>query len=362
MECISLKRVDELEIPMFCVECGKEEIYKNGICLNCYVQNTHFTFGPEIIDIIACSVCEGYKHKNNWFDESLEQAIRRHIKEVFTFSHELNEIKIDLMYDDTKKIIECTVEITGVINDKKILEKHTVVIRIKKTVCDVCSKQSGGYYEAVLQIRAENRTPSKKELALINQTVEAVITEHQSKGNRTLFIADTAKERGGIDYYISEKGSAYTIAKKIQEKYGGIIKQSSTNIGMKDSRQIYRMTYLIRLPSYQVGNFIEYNNSFYFITSISSVKVHVLELNSWSEQVVDGKNLQKVRVIGSFDRIKEMILVSQSTDEVQLMDPKNYKIFDIKKPMNVTFHKKSVSTALLDDYVYLLPEKIKIDK
>jgi nonsense-mediated mRNA decay protein 3 len=347
---------------MFCVECGKEEIYKNGICLECYVKNTQFTYGPEIIDISACSLCLSYKHKNNWFDESLDDAITRQIKELFTFSNELNEIKIDLMYDDTKKNFDCSIEITGVINDKKILEKHVVAVRIKKTVCDVCSKQSGGYYEAVLQIRAENRTPSKKELTLINETVESVVNEYHSKGNRSLFITDTAKERGGIDYYISEKGSAYTIAKKIQEKHGGIIKQSSTNIGMKDSRQIFRMTYLIRLPSYRAGEFIEYNTYFYFITSISSSKVHVLELNSWSEQVLDAKNLQKVRVIGGYDLIKEMILVSQSTDEVQVMDPKNYKIFDIKKPMNVTFHKKSVSAAFLDDYIYLLPEKIKINK
>lgn len=347
---------------MFCVECGKQEIYKNGICLSCYIKNSHFTGGPEIIDIIACSMCSGFKHKNNWFDESLEQAIRRHVKEVFTFSNEIKEITIDLSYDDSKKVIECLIDISGLIHNSSISEKHTVTVRIKKTVCDVCSKQSGGYYEAVLQIRAENRTPSENELALIDETVERVVQEFQQKGNRTLFISDTAKERGGIDYYISEKGSAYSIAKKIQERFGGVIKQSSTNIGMKDSRQVYRMTYLIRLPSYRVGDFIEYNNSFFYITSIRSVKVHLLELSSWSEQVIDGKNLQKVRVIGGSERIKEMILVSQSDDEVQLMDPKNYKIFDIKKPMNIMFHKNYVSTAFLDDYVYLLPEKNTMDK
>ena len=71
-----------------------------------------------------------------------------------------------------------------------------------------------------------------------------------------MFITDFAEERGGIDFYLSEKGSAYTIAKKLQERFGGEIKQSSKNVGMKDSRQIFRMTCLIRLPAYRKGDFI----------------------------------------------------------------------------------------------------------
>ncbi|MFO7677890.1 MAG: NMD3-related protein [Thermoplasmatota archaeon] len=347
---------------MFCVECGQKEIFKDGVCINCYVNNKTFTKGPELIDIIQCSNCSAYKYKNTWLEESLDEVIKRHLKDAFTIDYQLQQIEIRLMYDEVKKNIDCVVEISGVIDGIKIVEKHHVLVRIKRVVCDVCSKQSGGYYEAVLQVRAENRTPSKGELEIINDFVLELVAGFQKKGNRALFIADASKERGGIDYYLSEKGSAFSIAKKIQERYGGILKQSSTNIGMKDSRQIYRMTYLIRLPAYRSGDFIEYNNSIFYISSISSSKVHVIDLKTWSEQIIDAKNLQKVRVLGGPEYKKEMIVISQTSDEIQVMDPHSYKILDITKPKNMLFDKKYVSIVVLEDALFLFPEKNTIDK
>ena len=56
--------------------------------------------------------------------------------------------------------------------------------------------------------------------------------------------------------------------KKILEQFGGEIKQSSSNVGMKDGRQMYRMSYSIRLPYFQRGDFISFDDLFYYISSI----------------------------------------------------------------------------------------------
>jgi len=236
------------------------------------------------------------------------------------------------------------------------------MVRIKKTVCDVCSKRFGGYFEAVLQLRAEKRKPSRDELQEIRNTIETFVQNLQERGFRGLFITDVIDEKGGIDFYLSEKGSAHNIAKKIQEIYGGEIKQSSSNAGMKDSRQIFRMTYLVRLPAYRKGDFLSYNNMFYTISSINKNKVHVIDLLNWSERVFDGKDLQKIHIFGGSELIKEMILISQSKDEVQLMDQKNYKTFDVRKPKEVSFNHKTIKVVILEDIMYLYPEKNTTNK
>jgi len=342
---------------MFCVECGKEEIFKDGVCISCYLKHTSFTKGPEVIDILACTSCSAYKCKNAWFSESLDKAIKRHIQDAFQISKELKKVQIKTEYDEKKKNIACNVEFSGFLEDQKVTEQHSLTVRIRKTNCDVCSKQFGGYYEAVLQLRAEKRTPTQKELQAIRENVEDLVENFRAKGNRRLFITDTAEERGGIDFYFSEKGSAYNIAKKIQECFGGEIKQSSSNAGMKDSRQIYRMTYLVRLPSYRKGDFLSYNNTFYNISSINKNKVHVVDLLNWSERVFDGKDLQKAHIFGGSELVKEMIFVSQSKDEVQIMDPKNYKTFDVRKPRSVSFNQKMINIVIVEDQIFLLPEK-----
>ena len=343
---------------MFCVECGKEEkIFRNGVCISCYLKNNSFTKGPEILDIYRCAKCSSYKYKNTWIQESFEKALKRHIKDNFQISSELKSVQIKTDWDEKGKNLSCKAVISGHLEGHEISEKHSLTVRIRGVVCDICSKQFGGYFEATLQVRANKRKLTKEELETIRSNVENLVESVKAKGNRGLFITDIAEEHGGIDFYLSEKGSAYTIAKKIQEKFGGEIKQSSKNAGMKDSRQIFRMTCLIRLPAYRKEDFISLDNSYFYISSISGNKVHTFELSNWTERVFDGKDPQKASIIGGKELVKEMIFVSQSKDEIQLMDPKMYKIFEVRKPKNISFTSKIVKIVKIEDKIFLFPEK-----
>jgi len=360
MVFISHKKIEikSSEGNMFCVECGKEgPIFREGVCIRCYLKNNSFTKGPEILDIYRCPKCSSYKYKNTWIQGSFEKALKRQIKDNFQISSELKKVQIKTDCDEKGKNISCKVVISGYLEGHEISEKHSLTVRIRGVVCDVCSKQFGGYFEATLQVRANKRKLTKEELETIRLNVENLVESIRTKGNRGLFITDFAEEHGGIDFYLSEKGSAYTIAKKIQEQYGGEIKQSSKNIGMKDSRQIYRMTYLLRLPAYRKGDFISHKNSFFHISSIKGNKVHVFELSNWMERVFDVNELEKASIIGGEELIKEMILVSQAKDEMQVMDPKTYKTFDVRKPKNNSFESKMIRIVKLNDGLYLLPEE-----
>lgn len=346
---------------MFCVECGKEgKIYKNGVCVDCYIKNKSFTKGPNIIDIYKCSKCPAFKYKNSWLNESFEKVLIRYVKDNFRISTELKKIDIKTDCDEEENNISCKITMSGLLDDHEISEEHFLKVRIKRIVCDVCSKQFGGYYEAILQIRSNKRKSFKKELKKIRLFVENFVGDLVEKGNRGLFITDISEEQNGIDFYISEKGPAHTIAKKIQEKFGGEIKQSSKNIGMKDSKQIYRITYLVRLPGYSIGDFFSYNNSFFYIYSITGDNVHVFELHNWTKRVFKGKELLNINIFGGKELIKEMILISQSKDEVQVMDPKTFKTFDVKKPKDIYFDSKAINIVNLEDRNFIILKKTQL--
>lgn len=344
---------------MFCVECGKEDnIFKNGVCIDCYLKNNSFSKGPEIIDIYICSKCSSYKYKNTWLRESFEEVLKHHIKNKFQISNELKKVKINIICNEKEKNVLCKVIIFGYVNGNEISETHSITVRKKGIVCDVCSKQFGGYFEAIFQVRADKRKLKNEEIKTIKSDVENLIKSYRNKGNRGLFITDYGEEHGGINFYISERGSAYSIAKKIQDKVGGEIVESSKNFGMKDGRQLYRMTYLLRIPGYQKGDFILFGNLYYYVSSIRGNKVHMFDLSNWTNKVIDSKDLHNVLVLGSKDLIKEMILVSQSKDEVQVMDPISYKTFELKKPKTVILKSKMVKIAKFEDVVFLLSDNI----
>ena len=342
---------------MFCVECGIDgEIYKDGVCIKCYLKNKKFSKGPEILDLPVCVHCQGYKYKNTWTNDLLNDILRRIIKNNFEISKELQKVDINIDFNETSRGLECTVYISGLIQEKEINEEHELLIRLRKTVCEVCSRQFGGYHEAIIQVRTEKRRFSKEEIIDIQATVENKVENMQGKGNRTLFIADIAEEHGGLDFYISDKNAAFNISKMLLDKYGGFIKQSSTNTGMKDSRQIYKMTYLVRIPPYKKGDYLQIDDNYYQIKYLQANKIKLINLLTWAESSTDLKNLEKARIFGGQDLLREMIVVSQAKSELQLMDEQTYELHIVKKPEEIEYTAKKIQVIKIDDLLFISPK------
>jgi len=341
---------------MFCVECGKEEqIFRNGVCLTCYLKHAQFSKGPVVLDITFCPRCSSYKHKNIWIQEHFDDILRRHIKDAFTISPELKNVEIQSKCNEKDRVLMCTVSISGFLEGNLITEQHPLTIRIRHTTCNICSREAGGYYEAILQIRAEKRTFTDEEIRTLRSAVESMVGQYQEGGKRGLFITDFDEKREGLDFFLSEKTTAFSIAKKIQEQFGGDFKQSASTAGMKDSRQVYRMTYLVRIPAYRKGDFFSFGDSFFLIVSLHENKVRAVELSTWDEKVIDGKEISPSKIFGGKELIREMIVVSQSKKEIQLMNPKTYSTVEIQKPKMISIDTSMVKTVKLDDYLFLVP-------
>jgi len=339
---------------MFCVECGKEgPIFRDGVCKSCYFKTHSFTKGPDEINLPTCSHCSSYKYKSNWTSEIFSEVITRIIKSKFQISKELQKIDINTECKEITDGMDCKVYITGFLDNVEITEEHNLIVHLKKTVCDVCSKKFGGYHEATIQIRTDKRKLSKDEIENIKNDVINLVEHLRAKGNRGLFITDIGEEHGGLDFYLSDKQTGLIIVKKIQDQYGGTIKQSSKNIGMKDSKQVYRMTYLLRLSSFQKNDFIRFNNNIFHILSSKGKNVKLKNLKTWEETTVDEKSIEKAKILGGSELIKEMILVSQKKDEVQLMDPVTYEIKIIRKPKSITFDAEKIQTIKIDNNIFL---------
>lgn len=342
---------------MFCVECGEEkEIYKNGVCLECFLKENKFTEGPDEIDLPVCSHCSSYKYKSLWTSELLKDVLRRIIKSTFKINPELKKIDINPVCDDKETNMECKVYISGFVGKQEITEEHDLLVHLKKTVCDVCSKRFGGYHEAIIQIRADKRDLTEEEMDNISLIVETYVQNMQAKGNRTVFVTDLAEEHGGIDFYLSDKTAAQSIVKKIQQDYGGSITQSSKNIGMKDGKQLYRVTNLLRVPSVKKDDFIKLDSQYYQVKGLKAKTVKLIKLSNWEEITTDIKSLKNANILGGEELLKEMIVVSQTKKELQLMDERTYKIKIVKKPKEFEYDKEKIKVLKKDDFLFLTPK------
>lgn len=232
---------------MFCVECGKEgEVYDN-LCKDCFLKKQKLVEVPQYLDATVCSNCGAIQLANGWVFSPMDKAIEDILGNKIKVSDKVESIQIAhrRTYEDERNIslhISCELRIED-FETKADLESK---LRIKRGLCPTCSKQRGRYYEGILQVRAEGRDLSKEELEQVSEVVRTVLAKPSKLAGP--FLSKEERVRGGLDFYVSSNSLARILAKEVQSNLGGKVSSSPKIYGKKGGKQVYRVTYLVRLP------------------------------------------------------------------------------------------------------------------
>jgi nonsense-mediated mRNA decay protein 3 len=343
---------------MFCVDCGEEKtIYKEGSCFECYVKNHQFTKGPSIFHLMQCKSCDAFKYKTHWKALDFETIVKQNIKNEFSISPELNNVEIFLDCNQEEDAIFCKITFSGLLDEKQVTEEHFVEIRLKYNACDICSKRFGGYHEAIVQIRPGQRKLSREKRDEIQSFVEEMIRSMQEKGNRKLFLTDLDIEHGGLTFFISDKQSAFSIIKKVQDHFGGDVQISSKNVGMKDGKQLYRDTYLLRLLPFQEEDVFRYKDEYYFVLHVGGNQIHVVNLMNYTDSFLQASDVEQGIFIATSNELSfTPVLVNETEQELQLMHPKTYAVFTLKKPSQDYQFNDETRILQINEYFFIKPK------
>jgi NMD protein affecting ribosome stability and mRNA decay len=94
----------------------------------------------------------------------------------------------------------------------------------------------------------------------------------------------------------------------------------------------------------------------FYVLSVHANKLKLIDISTWNETVFDIKSMKKTKTIGNKELVKEMIIVNQKDNEVQVMDEKSYEIKIVKKPKPINFKSEKIKTVEIDESIYLLPK------
>lgn len=215
-----------------CPKCGrteKEVPFIGFFCRDCYLEEHPVVRIPERLELSYCVMCERI-YTGRWTEFSLE-AVRDWLTKRFrvdmdnahiSFSFpEVDEDRIAFNYIVRGKIEGVDVEVPG-----------SGEIRLKKTLCPRCARESGGYYEAIIQVRGSNIYEHAEEIA--NMVVHG-------KGEYN-FVAKVIERREGVDLYVGSRKIADKVAKRIEKKYGIKAVRSYTLVTEKNGKRLYRLT------------------------------------------------------------------------------------------------------------------------
>ena len=320
---------------MFCLLCNSEEKLYDGLCKDCYLKEFEPINVPEYVTFTVCSHCGATLKHDKWIqtayydDEIINDAIQKDI----TINNKLKTVEITTeILTNRGTMYDCVIHTYGQVLDETIEKDYPIEVKVEKGVCPDCSKFYSGYYEAVIQLRADDRKLEEKEIRKADEFISCEI-QRLCKTNKLAYVAERIVLKEGIDYQVGSHNAAYKIAENLQKQFGGIITESRKIVGRdkSKSRDLYRTWISVRLPSFHKDDFIDYKDNILMIEKIGSHKFVGLNLEKYESESISWKEYDKIKKVGSMEDVKKTTVTNITPTEIQVLDPDNYMTVDLKK-------------------------------
>jgi nonsense-mediated mRNA decay protein 3 len=233
-------------------------------------------------------------------------------------------------------------------------QNFEVGIRIRFNNCPSCSRQSGDYYEAIIQLRIDGllARDAAVELAEEHNLVLDMVDEHAQTDEKA-FLTKKSPVKGGIDYYIGSITLGRAIAAKLRTRYGASVNEAPSIVGQKDGNDMYRNSILVKLPSLREGDVVALGGKLYVIESSDS-KAAVLK-NVRNGQITRvAPDDSRLKPVAKYRELKQAIVVSQDSSGVQVLDPDSMAAVTLSKPPYIKNIGESVSVVRYDDALHIV--------
>ncbi|HUR61249.1 MAG TPA: 60S ribosomal export protein NMD3 [Candidatus Thermoplasmatota archaeon] len=319
-----------------CVECGAQ-VPKliNGSCPDCFVKKEPLLMVPEVLDVELCAHCDARHVGSHWFDpdegvplshireEALRGAVRVHPL-VRGAGVEVTETPQDDRHFRNR------VKLLGDVEGVTVQDEKQVLVRMRKSVCDRCSRMFGGYYAAVIQLRGSQRDARPEEIKKAHKAIGDELDRLRAAGNRQAFLTKSGPVPGGFDYYIGDIEAARILSKLVASRLGATVQETAKLAGRKEGEDIYRVTFLVRIALYSTGDFARRGaEGLVQVLQLDRGKVLIYDMLTHRRDKVPEEELRR---LGGPELLKEAVLVSQDAANLQVLDPVSLHTVDLPRP------------------------------
>ena len=340
----------------FCVKCGRDcEESLEGLCIECWLGGRKLTTLPHHVDLKFCTNCGEYEFRERWTKMDRMVAVQDAAADALCAIRDVTPVSLSTSVEEQDPYTyRVTVSTICNVLGYEAEDESSTTVRVKNTVCKRCSRQLGSYYEAILQIRTGSGKLSeemrKETLAMVENSVA-----RQAVNNRSLFITKMELVTGGVDVYLSSMSLGKSLARELSDHYCAETKESPKLVGQTtDGQDMYRITYLVRLPEYHVGDIVRFQGRWCKLVRVSSGGGRVIDLVDFRERAVRRADMTEIKLYEPSGELPDATVVSRSGDEIQVLDPHNYSTVDLKVPADAEIG-DTVKVVSIDDVLYYVP-------
>jgi nonsense-mediated mRNA decay protein 3 len=338
---------------------------KSVLCDDCYFEEFDLVDAPDRVEVTVCGRCGAVQRGNRWVDvgaddytdvavDAVTEALGVHV-DAESISWQVAPEQVD----ETTIRMHC--QFSGVLRGTALTEEVMVPVKIGRGTCERCGRIAGGSFASVVQVRADDRTPTDEELTRAREIAEAYIADREQKGDRNAFITEVGEVEEGLNMKISTNQMGQGIAKQMVEELGGSFSDSERLISEDDDgNKLYRVTFAVRLPRYRPGEVIdpEDGDGPVLVTSVrGNLKGRRLASGERYEASFEDENAPDAERLGEREDAEETTLVAVEDDHaVQVLDPETYQTKSVPRPDYLDTDAESVPVLKSRAGLHILPE------
>jgi 60S ribosomal export protein NMD3 len=236
----------------FCVVCGAtDRPLVDGLCAECAADRTRLVTAPKRAEVVVCPQCGAREIGAHWERAGASPVLT---SEDLTPLLEVWEgVGIRRVRWDETSVTDTVRELVGHARVRfRGIERDVDVPMSVRTVhrsCPDCSRKSGRYYTATLQLRAAADAPSEKAVVLRARLAvewDRLVREMRPDWRRAVSWREELPE--GWNCFFTDTLAARAVAKLAKQRFGASVKESSSLVGRKNGQDLYRVTFCLRFP------------------------------------------------------------------------------------------------------------------
>ncbi len=236
----------------FCVVCGATgRPLVDGVCAECAADRTPLVSAPARAVVVLCPHCGARLVKDHWERENSSPLITAEDLYRFLVVHPEAGVRRMGWEEISSKgtVREMVGKADAVFRGAHREVTIPLSVRVEHRTCPDCSRKSGKFYTAIVQLRGPVEGRAERAPALrarLNVAWKEIMQDARPDWRKAVSWREELPE--GWDVFFTDTLAARSVARLAQQRFSAEFRQSASLFGRKDGKDVYRVTYLVRIP------------------------------------------------------------------------------------------------------------------
>ena len=339
----------------FCITCGANPpLSSDRMCEICFRKRNHLSSIPERIQQYRCPKCNKYEIRGRWSEIENDDLADLRIRENLQIHPNSTNIELGFSIEEIDdRTVRLNVDIVGNIESYIFQDNHTSLMQTSNAVCPACTRKAGSYFESIVQLRSAGRKLNSVEIKEVRDTLDEMLENMEP--DPMFFITSEGPVTGGWDMQLGSKAMARSWGKKLTQKFGGTIKETSTVVGSNDGIEVTRLTMSYRKPAYSIGDVIKLKGELWLISRWQKDGPVLRRMKFFERTGLSWRDMEKSIVICSVKQQYLVDILNRDSSAVEIMDPIDYKIVTVALPYDDDNQTSKIRIGFIDDMWLAIP-------